>query len=1278
MTTPSRVLNPAYRKINITRIEINNFKSSLLECLEHIKISDDKNESEENIKKYIGDFLHKSFYQNYLINTKDRIDLAIYAGKDATSNISVLIEAKRPSNTGEFLKTDNINKKALQELLLYYLRERIEGNNNQIKHLIATNGYEWYFFKGEDFYNFFYKNKNLLKEYNEFIKGQKDSTKNELFYNEIAKKYIEEVKEELPFLYINIKSDYEQLLPLSNTNDDKLVSLYKVFSPIHLLAQSYGNDSNELNAAFYFELLHIIGLEEVKENSKKLIKRKVKETRNDGSLLETTIFILEDRNYINKVKNLSNYGKDREEQLFNVALELCLTWINRILFLKLLEAQLVVYNNDESYKFLNTDFITRFNDLEDLFFSAVAKKMEDRNKERIQEKYKRIPYLNSSLFEPNELEDAAIQISNINGVELEIYDKTVLKDNLQRLTGKIPLLSYIFRFLDAFDFSGEDQNKVDESNQAKTLISSSVLGLIFEKINGYKEGSFYTPAYITMYMAKEVLHRTVVQKFNAHYDWKCGNFEELKEGFKDYIQKGDRKTIRREATKIINSIKICDPAVGSGHFLVSALNELMVIKSELSLLVDKDEKRLNIYIQVVDDELVIENEDSEVFVYRPKSSRSKVIQEALFHEKQNLIESCLFGVDINPNSVKICRLRLWIELLKNAYYINYKKNNELQTLPNIDINIKTGNSLISRFDLYEDLQNAFKSKNNPYSIEDYKNAVKEYKNTNDKERKAEIIKIIDTIKMAFTATIDSKFKKKISFVRGYLERKQTEIRNLEVFKQKVSKTLKTELKKLELELQKIQEEKETLLSNVIYQKAFEWRFEFPEVLDSTGEFIGFDIVIGNPPYIRQEEFSDSKYYLENNYQIYNSVSDLLTYFVELGYKILKDKGNFQFIISNKFARANYGETMRSFLLKNTSLTDFIDFSGIAVFDEATVDTAIIGFKKEKATEKTQFEYLNVEKGAFSIKKSQLLFTEKTKSYNQSDLTEKTWTFENPQLLVIKNKIEEKGIPLKEWNISISRGILTGYNEAFIIDENKKNELIAADLKSAEILKPILRGRDIQKYVADFQNLWVIATFPNLKLNIDDYPAVKKHLESFGKRIAQTGEEGSRKKTTNKWFEIQDSIAYWKNFEKTKIIYPNMTKYLPFILDKSDGYYHNDKSFHIITDRIYWLVSFLNSKLFKYCFRDNFPELLGGTREIRKVFFDKIPVKQVSKEEEKPFIILVNKILKAKKANSNNKEADTSALEHEIDILVYKLYDLTYEEILLTDSDFELSEEEYKK
>jgi adenine-specific DNA-methyltransferase len=196
-------------------------------------------------------------------------------------------------------------------------------------------------------------------------------------------------------------------------------------------------------------------------------------------------------------------------------------------------------------------------------------------------------------------------------------------------------------------------------------------------------------------------------------------------------------------------------------------------------------------------------------------------------------------------------------------------------------------------------------------------------------------------------------------------------------------------------------------------------------------------------------------------------------------------------------------------------------------------------------------------------------------------------------------------------------------------------------------------------------LWLISTFPSKKYNIDNFPAIKQHLLSFGKKIEQSGEIGSRKKTSNQWFEIQDNIAYWENFEQPKIIYPNMTKFLPFVLDLDDHYYHNDKSFHLISKQIFWLGAFLNSQLFKYCFKDNFAELLGGTRELRKVFFDKIPVKQITEEQEKPFKELVTKILEMKKSNP---QTDTTELEREIDQLVYELYGLTETEIKLVEGD----------
>lgn len=254
---------------------------------------------------------------------------------------------------------------------MYYLRERVDNENNNIKHLIATNGYEWYLFKAEDFYNTFYKNKALLKDYKAFRDGLKDTTKNELFYNEIATKYIAKVQQDLPFVHLDFtKTNFDKL------SDAHLNTLFKILSDVHLLGHPFGNDSNQLNKAFYNELLHIIGLEEVKVKGKKLISRKSEKSRDYASLLENTIVILEDRDYLSQIKSIEN-GADKA---FNTGLELCLTWVNRILFLKLLESQLLSYHNkDPKYRFLNALFITDYDELNDLFFSALAKKEDERH-----------------------------------------------------------------------------------------------------------------------------------------------------------------------------------------------------------------------------------------------------------------------------------------------------------------------------------------------------------------------------------------------------------------------------------------------------------------------------------------------------------------------------------------------------------------------------------------------------------------------------------------------------------------------------------------------------------------------------------------------------------------------------------------------------------------------------------------------------------------------------------------------------------------------------------
>ncbi len=335
----------------------------------------------------------------------------------------------------------------------------------------------------------------------------------------------------------------------------------------------------------------------------------------------------------------------------------------------------------------------------------------------------------------------------------------------------------------------------------------------------------------------------LLTEFNDVKGWNCTSLDEV------YNKDIDCK----ESNQIINSLKICDPAVGSGHFLVSALNEIISIKSELRILNDRNGKRLKEYhVEVVNDELIITDEDGDLFGYNPLSKESQRVQEALFHEKQTIIENCLFGVDINPNSVKICRLRLWIELLKNAYY---KNSNELETLPNIDINIKCGNSLISRFPIDADLKQALKK--SKWSIDMYRVAVQTYRNAENKEQKHEMEKLIKTIKSDFRSEIASNSKeiKDLSKLKGELF-SLTNQTSLFEKTAKEKKKFNEDSKALTEKVRKQEQLIEEIKNNQIYENAFERRFEFPEDLNDDGHFNGFDVVIGNPPYIRQEELKN--------------------------------------------------------------------------------------------------------------------------------------------------------------------------------------------------------------------------------------------------------------------------------------------------------------------------------------------------------------------------------------------------------------------------------------
>jgi hypothetical protein len=808
-------INKAFLKVKPNRTQIEKFKENILNLYDQINES----ESEEFHKNIISAFLKDTYYSpNHYVNTKGRTDLVIHNGKDSNSSVGVLIETKKPSNKSEMPSKENLNSKAVQELILYFLRERITNKNLEVKHLIVTNIYEWFVFNASEFDRLFAQNKKLVKQFTDFEEGRLSESKTNFFYKQIAEPFLNELKSEISFTWFDIR-DYEKTMRKNDKLDDKkLVALFKLFSPENLLKLPFINDSNSLDKRFYSELLHIIGLidTKAKEGNKKLIKRKEEIDRDAGSLIENTITILKYEDCLSQIK-ASDYGTNQDEQLFNVALELVITWINRVLFLKLLEGQLVKYHGgDKSYKFLSFERIPDFDALNKLFFQVLAIKENERS-ELVKNKFGNIPYLNSSLFEPNDLEHKTVRVSNLEDeYTLPLLSTTVLKDKTgKRLNVELNSLEYLFNFLDAYDFASEGAEDIQEEN--KTIINASVLGLIFEKINGYKDGSFFTPGFITMYMCRETIRRAIVQKFNETKNWNCKNTDDLYDKIED----------RKEANEIINSLKICDPAVGSGHFLVSALNEIIAIKNDLKILSDLEGKRLKEYqVEVVNDELVVTDEDGELFEYSPKNKESQRIQETLFHEKQTIIENCLFGVDINPNSVKICRLRLWIELLKNAYYKSGTE--DLETLPNIDINIKCGNSLISRYTLDADIKKALKK--SKWSIDSYHLAVMTYRNAKSKEEKRSMEKLINEIKNDFESEIAANDKRvlKLNKLKGELFVLTNQHSLFDQSKREKAAWDK-KVKKSTTDIQKLESDLEEIRTNKMYENAFEWRFEFPEV-----------------------------------------------------------------------------------------------------------------------------------------------------------------------------------------------------------------------------------------------------------------------------------------------------------------------------------------------------------------------------------------------------------------------------------------------------------------
>jgi hypothetical protein len=1223
---PAKALNKAYLKQKPTREQIERFKAQALRLFERAKASEQHRETEENFKTIFADFLKGVWYgERYELNTKGRQDLVIHNGRTAKDPVGVIIEAKRPANKGEMVTLEKPNARALHELLLYYLRERHDVGNAAVKHLVVTDSYAWFVFDGVWWEQHVGRDATLRKTYAAYKAGGHDTR---YFYEVIATNFFNALPEPMPVTHFSL-NDVRRVIENSDLADDaRLIPYYKILAPEHLLSQPFQNDSNSLNREFYNELLHLLGLEEVKDGSKKLIRRPEPARRHAGSFLENTLGILRQQDKLAEVPNPADYGATPDQQLEGIALDLCITWLNRILFLKLLEGQLLGYHRgDAAYAFLNSETLPEFDHVQELFFDVLAREPHERP-DPVRIRYARVPYLNSSLFEHTPLERKTIFISSLrDSLTLPVYTQTVLKDESgRRRTGELEPLDYLLRFLNAYDFASDGSAAIQEQN--KTLINASVLGLIFEKINGYRDGSFFTPGFITMYMTRQTLRRAVTQRLNERFRTNFPDFDILRDEF-NYVNAQHRAI----ANEVINGLRIVDPAVGSGHFLVSALNELLAIKADLRVLEYRHSpntlgRRVQGYrFSIENDELLITDEETgQLFDYHLNQQGQPIealqeLQETLFHEKQTLIENCLFGVDINANSVKICRLRLWIELLKSAYYERSPQTpggglNDsgkkapsgglgaslvLQTLPNIDINIKTGNSLVSRVRL----DHAFSTKDQKArrvmadAIERYRLVVQTYKTTRDKAVKRAVEKEISDLKTRL-ATLS--FADDPEQIR--LRKLKNELWNLQM---DFAGGHEARMEALGAEIAAL-ETAQQARNEGLFRNAFEWRFEFPEVLDEDGNFVGFDVVIGNPPYgVRFD--TAQKQYITQNFKAY---SDIYTIFIEQGHKILKQKGLLSYIIPISWQTGDGFMSTRKLLTKEANLNIGIVLP-YDVFSEAYVDTGIYILEKFYSENHKSFvyEFDPKEKISESILKN-LTF---------NFLYAEEWTRVAGMKLIFNQKaqslfqsIQKDTIQLQEIADS-ARGILA-------------NDSDYADKQYDGTYLPFFNGK-MNRYVCESPSKFV-----KYGENLREKPKSVTFFE--GERILI-------RRIISRQFRIMATLAN-DTFVTKKDFYSFKVK---------DGAFSSKYILAIINSA---LVSFLKTKGSTAAKKDDFTQLtLSDVREL--------PIKKIPLPDQQPFIQLVETILAAKKADPS---ADTSALEAEIDALVYRLYGLTAEEIALVE------------